>query len=58
MMEETGAPNEHHRPTGNFLICPGRDTNPGSDDRQLAVSGNAFDHTATGVGPVIRGAAE
>ena len=30
-----------------FLTCPSWDLNPGSGERQLAVSGNALDHTAT-----------
>ena len=34
--------------TGNILTCPGRDLNPGSGERQLAVRGNALDHTADG----------
>ena len=38
--------------TGNFLTCPGRDSSPGSGERQLTVSDNALelDHTATRAG--------
>ena len=31
--------------TGNFLTCPGCGWNPGMKKRQLAVSGNASDHS-------------
>ena len=30
---------------GNFLTCTSRDSNPGSGERQLALSGNVLDHT-------------
>ena len=30
----------------NFLISPGWDSNPGSGERQIAVNGDALDHTA------------
>ena len=30
--------------TGNFLTCPGRDSNTGSGERQRTVSGGALDH--------------
>ena len=39
--------------TGNFLTCPGWDSNPESGERQLAVSGNALDHSANRVGSTI-----
>ena len=32
--------------TGNFLSSPGWDSNIGSGERQLAVSGNSLDHMA------------
>ena len=50
-MEETGVPGEDHRLTGNFLTSPGRDSNPGSGERQLAVSGGSLDHTVVRAGP-------
>ena len=58
MVEETGGPCEKHRLTpspGNFVTCPGWDWNPGSGDRQLAVSGNALDHTAIRAGLQTQG---
>ena len=39
--------------TGNFLACPGWDSNLGCGERQLAVSGNALDHTAIRAGPLL-----
>ena len=33
------------------FTCPGCDSNPDSGERQLAVSGNALDHTAIRAGP-------
>ena len=32
--------------TGIFRTSPSRDSNPSSDERQLAVSDNALDHSA------------
>ena len=43
-VEEMGVPSEttaEPQVTGNFPTCPVRDSNPGSGERQLAVSGNA-----------------
>ena len=37
--------------TGNFLTFPVWDSNPCSGERQLAVCGNALDHTAIRAGP-------
>ena len=40
VVEENGIPGENHhfnQVTGNFLICPSWDSNPGSDERRLAV---------------------
>ena len=49
-MEEIGVPGKNHRliaqVTGNFLTCPGRDSNSGSGERQLAVCVNALNHAA------------
>ena len=36
--------------TGSFLTFPGQDSNPGSGEGQLAVSGIALDHTAIRAG--------
>ena len=36
----------YHQVTGKFLTCPSWDSNPGSGERQLVVSGNALDHKA------------
>ena len=59
-MEETGVPGvpgEDYRlkpqVTGNFLTYLGRDSNPGSGERQRVVSGGAADHTAVRAGPVV-----
>ena len=41
--------------TGDFLICLGRDSNPGSGERQLEVIGNALDHTAIRAGQTLLG---
>ena len=35
--------------TGNLASCPDRDSNLCSDEKQRAVNGNAFDHSATRV---------
>ena len=51
---ETRVPSENHRlpqVTGNILTCHGWDSNLDSGERQLAVSGNALDHTARRAGP-------
>ena len=48
-MEETGVPGANHRQTqviGNFLTCTRCYLNPDRGEKQLAVSGNALDHTA------------
>ena len=37
--------------TGNFLTCSGKDSDLDSGERQLAVSGNALDHTIIMAGP-------
>ena len=34
--------------TGNFLTCPGRDSNLGSDERLQEVGENACEHSAVG----------
>ena len=50
MAKETGVPGENHclTPiTSNVFTYSGWDSNPGSDERQLAVSGNALDHMTT-----------
>ena len=55
VVEETREADENHRltqVTGNFLTCPGQDSYTGSCERQLAVIGNALDHTAIRAGPV------
>ena len=37
--------------SGNFLACPGQDSNQGSGEIQQVVIGNALDHSAIGAGP-------
>ena len=44
--------NNQPQVTGNFLTCPGRDSNPGSIERQRAVSCNALNDTAIRAGPL------
>ena len=53
-MDKTIVPSNNHRITPSHWHCthlPCKDSNPGSGKRQLAVSGNALDHTAIGAGP-------
>ena len=51
MAAETGLPGEKPQDTSNFLTCPAWDSNTGSGERQLAVSGNDLDRTAIRPGP-------
>ena len=55
-MEETGVPGENHRLTPShwqLSHIPGRDSNPGSGEEQLALSGGALDQTAIRAGPTL-----
>ena len=52
--EETEVPTENHRLTlshWQLSHIPGQDSNLGSSERQLAVSGNTLDHSAIRSGP-------
>ena len=54
VVDKTIVPSNNHRITPSHWHCthlPCKDSNPGSGKRQLAVSGNALDHTAIGAGP-------
>ena len=49
MVEDNGVPVDDHRITsitGYFLTCPGKDLNPGSGERQRAVSVQIHDQCA------------
>ena len=55
LMEETAVPSQNHRLTPShwqFSHMPWWNLNPDSGERQLAVSGNALDHTAIWAGLV------
>ena len=45
MVEKTGVPGENH-----CLTTSHRDSNPGSGERQLTISGNALDYSAIRTG--------
>ena len=55
MFQETSAPGENHRLTPShwqLSRMPGWNSKPGSDESQLAVSGNALDRTAIRASPL------